>query len=242
LHSSKQKEKQNTKKRYTKRIERVKRTYRWNKLSLVISWIIIITYAYILAGCSCSHDVYKKITIENELGSYSLEYPSHYEKNIWDNLEFKIPYTYLLFEGTVRKETAEVFDPGTGEIKTVVGERGTSEIGVTISNYKVYFGQSYSAADEIEEVLKDMAKWENFQLLERSPITVSGVEGELIVYLVDKLMPVPVEDGKNLWYIRVAYFDYNDLTWEIEMKCNQDIQEEVMAYFNHIIETFKILE
>ena len=78
--------------------------------------------------------------------------------------------------------------------------------------------------------------------MERLPITVSGVEGELIVYLVDKLMPIPVEDGKNLWYVRIVYFDYNDLTWEIVAKCNQNIQEEVTIYFNHIIETFEILE
>jgi hypothetical protein len=126
----------------------------------------------------------------------------------------------------------EVFDPDSGEIKTVTGERGSSDISVHISNYKIYYGESYSAVNDIEELLKDEAKWENFKLLERSPITVSGVEGELIVYLVDKLMPIPIEDGKNLWYIRIVYFDYNDLTWRLEMKCNQDIQDEVTAYFN----------
>ena len=193
---------------------------RRNKEFTVIFSIIIVASVDLVAGCDCSHDVYKKITINNELGSYSLEYPSHYEKNIWDNLEFKVPYTHLIFEGPVKKEVAEVFNPETGEIKTVTGERGTPDISVHISNYKIYYGESYSAVDDIEELLKDEAKWENFQLLERSPITVSGVEGELIVYLVDKLMPIPVEDGKNLEYVRIVYFDYNDLTWRIEMKCN----------------------
>jgi hypothetical protein len=204
--------------------------------------ILIICIIFACHGYACSHDEYKQITIKNQLGSYSLEYPSHYEKNIWDNLEFKVPYTHLIFEGPVKNETAEVFNPETGRIETVTGERGTSVISVYISNFKIYYGESYSATDDIEEVLKDNAKWENFQLLERSQITVSGVEGELIVYLVDKLMPIPVEDGENLWYIRAAYFDNDDLTWEIVAKCNQNIQEEVTAYFNHIIETFEILE
>ncbi|MBN2543352.1 hypothetical protein JXI42_10850 [bacterium] len=204
--------------------------------------ILIICIIFACHGYACSHDEYKQITIKNQLGSYSLEYPSHYDKDFREVLDFDIPYTHLLLDGPAIRETAEVFDPDTGNIRTVVGERGSSSIEVIISNYKVYHGESYTAADRIDAVLKGQAKWDNFQLLERSPITVSGVEGELIIYLVDKLMPIPVEDGKNLEYVRAAYFDYNDLTWKIVAKCNQDIQEEVTAYFNHIIETFKILE
>jgi len=217
-------------------------TRRWNRILFIVSTIIIITSVNLPAGCDKSFDGYKKITINNELGSYSLEYPSHYEKNVWDNLEFKVPYTYLIFEGPVRKETMDVFDPETGEIKKVTGERGTSEISVHVSNFKEYYGEYYSGAYFFKILLEGEAKWENFQLIERSPITVSDVEGELIVYLVDKLMPIPVEDGKNLEYVRAAYFDYNELTWRIVAKCNQDIQEEVTVYFNHLIETFEILE
>jgi major membrane immunogen (membrane-anchored lipoprotein) len=66
---------------------------RWIKGFIVVFTIIIITSVLIPTGCGNTDDVYKKITIKNELGSYSLEYPSHYEKNIWDNLEFKVPYT-----------------------------------------------------------------------------------------------------------------------------------------------------
>ena len=209
---------------------------------LIILILILFIPGIFLLGCEKKFEGYKQITINNELGSYSLEYPSHYKKDFREVLEFDIPYTNLLLDGPVVKETAEVFDPDTGKVQTVVGERGSSSINIGISNYKVYHGESYTAADRIEAVLKGQAKWENFKLLERSPITVSGVEGELIVYLIDKLMPIPVEDGKNLWYLRIAYFDYNDLTWEIEMKCNKDIQEEVTAYFNHIIKTFEILD
>jgi hypothetical protein len=194
------------------------------------------------AGYSCSNNPYKTITISNELGSYSLEYPSHYEKHIWDNLEFKVPYTRLLLEGPIGKEEAEVFDPNTGEIITIVGERGTSSIEIFISNYKVHFGESYLATDKIDSVLEGEASWANFQLLERSSRTVSGVEGEMIAYLVDRLMPIPVEDGKNLDYVRAVYFDYNNLTWHIEAKCRQELREQVTADFEHIIQTFQILE
>ncbi len=142
----------------------------------------------------------------------------------------------------MKSEKVEVFNPDTGKIETVVGKRGTSSISISILNRKIYYGESYSAADRIEKVLEGLPIWENFKLLEHSPVTVSGMEGEIIVYLVDKLMPIPVEDGKNLEYVRAVYFDYDDLTWEITAKCNQEIKDQVKADFDHIIETFQILE
>jgi hypothetical protein len=208
---------------------------------IISYFMVLLCIIVICQGFACTKSEYKKITIKNDLSSYSLEYPSHYKKEVGEVLDFDIPFTLLILNGPIITETAEVFDPDTGII-TVVGNTGSSIISISISNYKIYFGESYSATEKIEAVLKGEAEWENFQLLERSPITVSGVEGELIVYLVDRLMPIPVEDGENLEYVRAVYFDYNDLTWEIEMQCNQDIQEEVTAYFNHVIETFEILE
>jgi len=191
---------------------------------------------------ACSHEWYSRIEIENELGSYSFEYPKNYRQEIRDNLEYNPPYAYLILVGPTMVEKAEVMDPGTGRIKTVTGKRVASSITVTISKYKNYFGETYSAVDRIESLLEDEAKWEHFKLIERSPLTISGSQGELVVYLVDKLMPIPREDGKNLEYVRAVFFDYNKLTWEIEAKCNEDIQERVKADFDHIIDTFKILK
>ena len=208
----------------------------------IIPALFFIMSTWLFVGCDIPSSEFRKTTISNELGKYSFEYPSHYKKEIWDNLEFEIPYTHLVLEGPIENENVEVFDPETGKINVVTGMRGTSVIYIDISNYKIYFGESHSAADKIESVLEDEAKWTNYKLLERSPITVSGVEGELVIYLVDKLMPIPVEDGSNLWYVCAAYFDHNNLTWEIKAKCNEDIQDQVKAEFDHIIKTFEILE
>ena len=49
------------------------------------------------------------------------------------------------------------------------------------------------------------ANRENFQLLERSSITVAGIEGELIVYLVDRLNRDPTKDDENLDYVHAMY-------------------------------------
>jgi hypothetical protein len=193
-------------------------------------------------GCNLSHERYESITVNNELCSYSFKYPSTYEKQFMDNLEFDIPYVSLLLEGPISIQEAEVFDPNTGEIKTVSGKRGTVSISIDISNFKKYFGESYSVADRIESVLKGQAKWDNFKLLGRSPLTVSGIQGELVEYLVDRLMPIPVEDGKNLDYFCSVYFDYNGLTWVIEAQCIQEIRAQVKADFDYIVQSFKIIK
>jgi hypothetical protein len=212
-------------------------------MKLIEKFIFLTIISVLFASFSgYSRAPYKHITIDNELGSYSFEYPSYYEKNIWDNLEFRVPYTHLILEGPVKNAKVEVFNPDTGKIETVVGERGTSSISIYISNYKVEYGESYSASDRIEKVLAGEAKWAHFKLLERSPVIVSSVEGELVEYLVDRLMPIPIEDGKYLEYYCSVYFDHNGFTWEITAHCIKEIKEQVKADFDHIISTFKILE
>lgn len=195
-----------------------------------------------MTGCNSSDSGFKSVTIENELCHYSLEYPAQYDKNIWDNLEFKVPYTHLSLIAPEISEEIEVFDPSSGEIITVVGHQSPAFIRVVVSDSKEYWGESYSATDELEELLEDMAKWANFELLERAPLTVAGIEGEMVAYLVDKLMPIPREDGQRLEYHRVVYFEYDGLIWEIEAGCNQEIMDQVRDDFEHIIETFTILD
>jgi hypothetical protein len=196
----------------------------------------------VMTSCSFSDSGFKSVTIENELCHYSLEYPAQYDKEIWDNFDFKVPYTELALIAPTISEVIEVPDPSSGEITTVTGYTSPAFIHVIVSDSKEYWGESYSATDRLEGVLEDEAKWENYELLERAPLTVAGIEGEMVTYLVDKLMPVPREDGQRLEYHRAVYFEYDGLIWVIEAGCNQEIMEEVRADFEHIVETFTILD
>jgi len=78
--------------------------------------------------------------------------------------------------------------------------------------------------------------------LERYPVSVSGVEGELIAYVVDWFLPVPGDDGPLLKYVRAVYFDHNGLVWWIEAECELEMVDQVKADFEHILETFQILD
>jgi hypothetical protein len=194
-----------------------------------------------MTGCNSSDSGFKSVTIENELCHYSLEYPSYYDKNIWDNFDFDVPYTALTLDAPTISEAAEIPDPSSGEMKAVTGRRSPAVIYVVVSDSKEYWGESYSATDKLEGVLEDEAKWENYELLERAPLTVAGIEGEMVVYLVDSLIAW-FTGSEGLEYNRAVYFEYDGLIWVIEAKCDEDMMDQINADFEHIIETFTIID
>ena len=157
-------------------------------------FLAVLTLLVLLTGFGCdisqSNEGYTNVEINNKLGHYSLEYPAIYQKEIRDDLRFRVPYTYLVFEYPIQTVTAEIFDPETGEIRTISGMTGVAEISITISNYKLEFGDSYTASVKLDSILQGASKWDNYILLERSSTLVSGLEGETVKYLQDRLMPM----------------------------------------------------
>ncbi len=61
------------------------------RVLIVLSAVVCVAFIYPLVGSSCSRDGFKEITISNELGSYSFEYPAYYKKNVRDNFDFDVP-------------------------------------------------------------------------------------------------------------------------------------------------------
>jgi hypothetical protein len=217
------------------------------------SFILAALLIIINIGLSCSngYDVqidevrnnkYTQITVQNQLGSYSFEYPSYYEKKVQDNFDFIPPYSSVVLLGPTKVEEVEVFDPDSEKVDSVVTMRISSSIEISITDAKKWWGENHSAINTLEELLIDEAKWDNFQLINRSLSFVSELEGEKVEYFVDKLMPIPKEDGKNLEYVCAIFFDYNGLIWEIRARGDQEIREELKTDFDNIVETFTILD
>jgi hypothetical protein len=78
----------------------------------------------------------------------------------------------------------------------------------------------------------------NFQLLTREEIMVSNIKGEKIVYFYD------IGSSKSLLEIIgvEVYFSDQEYNWEIKLTSSSENQEVIIDEFNHIIETFKILD
>jgi hypothetical protein len=204
--------------------------------------IILFLFCSIITGCSSSNNGYESITVESELCSYFFEYSSYYNLDgPRTYLDTIIPATYLDLVAPRIDETAEIPNFDTGEIETVIGHRSPAGISINVCDPNQYESAPQTAQERIKVTLEGEASWANFKLLNRSPLTVSGVQGELIEYLVDRLMPIPREDGKNLDYVCAVYFDYNGLLWMIEAKCIQELKEQVKADFDYIVQSFKII-
>jgi hypothetical protein len=212
-------------------------------LKKYFSIIVSIMLLLLVIGCNGSPGVYKTVVVKSELCYYSFEYSGNYEKDgPRTELDRTIPYTVLYLVAPAINETAEVLDRNSGKIETVVGKRSPAGFTFDVYNPVKYESAPQTSQERIERTIVGNQSWENFSLLERSSISVSGIKGEIITYLVDRLMPIPVENGKKLEYVRAVYFDYDGLLWVIEVKCKEEISQQVKADFDHIIQSFKILE
>jgi hypothetical protein len=72
------------------------------------------------------------------------------------------------------------------------------------------------------------------QVTEQSPITVAGISGELVVYL-DSRMP-------NTPSVREVFFVFDGLLWNIGIYSDESEADQAKVDFDHILQTFKILE
>ena len=88
----------------------------------------------------------------------------------------------------------------------------------------------------------------DFEILDRSSVTIAGVEGEQVTfcYYAERKL---VGDSEGPFFklpatliARCVYFDHNGFIWEIFMKSIEEVAEEDKVHFEHIIETFTILD
>ena len=187
-------------------------------------------------------DGYRTLTVENDLCSFVMEYSAYYERvGPRTDLDYIRPFMYVTLAAP-EKRMQLLFPSDKDNLETMTFTYVPATIGVDVYDPSNSPTTSQNAKERIENDIGDNASWDNFELLERIPITVSGVEGELIAYVVDWFIPIPRGEGPLLQYHRAVYFDYNGLIWEIEAECEIEMVDQVKADFEHILETFRFLD
>lgn len=90
--------------------------------------------------------------------------------------------------------------------------------------------------------LSRVEELQDFELLERSPMTIAGTHGERIIfsyYGYHSSMESEAETGTAY----KAYFDSEGLIWRVVMIADEyATAERAEAHFEHVLETFKILD
>lgn len=191
--------------------------------------LIFILMSFLL---SCSNsDVtpgYKEFTLHRNRAAvayFSFEYPEGFEK--LGNSYIDSEYVRISFYRSLLEEG--YWD---------------AWFNVRVYRYPMFDHSSAAAAIE-DEIQTSTTLFEDFKILKRTPVLVDNVEGELLVY---SYIPIKQTDeysylkGHPIVISRNIYFDYNGLIWTIDMASVEEVAEADEAVWEHLLETFKILD
>ena len=215
-------------------------------MCLVLAIVIGVLAGFV--GCNASQG-YKTATIKNKMTSFSFEYPARLTRDGPDYFTHVITSgalsvgTTLSLSSRSKPMPINVPDPGAGKLSTFTTGYRPISIEIHVFDAKPYTSTAQDGKGRLEHSLSQQARWENYQLIERSQIRVSGIEAEFAYYAVDAYFPYPKEGDLKLEYVREVYFDYGGYIWNIEGTAHgTDVLDQIKADFDHIIQTFKILE
>ena len=188
-------------------------------LCLVLAFLCIIP----TTGAGCTKcEGYKQLSVEEGIAHFSFEYPCNWEIGIVDTSE---DYTDVSVTGAhIRTRGAHL--PSSTWILFVDWPDGDIP----------------SAAAAMEDSLSFWETQDAFELLERSVVEIAGVRAELVVFL-DEIsrdwvrVPEPVPSIS-----RELYFDCGGLIWNIYCSSILDAAEADNVHFEHLLETFRILD
>ena len=211
------------------------------KLGLRLVLIALLVTALLsLAGCDSTDGGYCTFTERNEMCSFSFDYPPYYNQGgARNNLDYIRPYVAFSLIGPLENIVLIVPDPDNDTVGTVTSSYAPAYIEGMVITPK---DDSSDAKSRLDSWISDLERWDNYELFERSSVTVSGIEGELIYYVVDWILLVPAGEGPDLKYVREVYFDYDGLIWKLKATSEFEMVDQVKADFEHILETFQILD
>ncbi|MDD5039162.1 MAG: hypothetical protein PHN78_07595 [Dehalococcoidales bacterium] len=119
-----------------------------------------------------------------------------------------------------------------------------------------FWGMPSEQSDAKNALEADIARIEKafkaVDIIDNTTVSVDGIVASVIVIRYDwysmwpSLPDAPLQGtpkGPNLIMIdRSVYFDYDGLVWVIKMGAYEKVADEAKVEFDHIIETFKILD
>lgn len=191
--------------------------------------------AMAVTACSTSPNSYKTMTVKNRIANFSFEYRRFYNVAGPDVVSSPdLTYVQLL----APKKKVPMIVPGEG------GKLTTSSVDYVPASIEVSASKTapVSANDRVDQVLATQAKWPNYKFLERSPVVVSGIAGELVTYEVDwfGLFPRSQDDKPKLKHVVEAHFGTGGLNWTLVAESEPETAQVTRTDFDHVVQTFKI--
>lgn len=186
-------------------------------------------------NCSYKEFALHKDDVRFRLGGVILEHPL---------FTFEYPQCFDLIDLNVLPDI--VYDTRVTEVRFT--RQGTGELKLlpvkSSIDVKVYKPGLYGDTDAraaIEKALSYYKDDENFKVLERKSISIAGLSTEYVSFSISRLFRDSSLYTHNR-LVRLVTFDYRGFVWKIELVCFEEEIQETQAYFDHLIDTFKIFE
>lgn len=201
---------------------------------VMFSLLVSLSSACDLNSSGSSEDQFKTMEVNNKIAHFSFEYRTYYSDidGPWvdDNKYRQITYMDIL----APKKNIQAPNPEPEKAgKTVEMKYTPASIGITIGNA---LNRQFSPAQErISNALQSWSRWDNYKFIDRKSVMVSGIQGEMATYEVDGLI------GPKLLYQSDVAFDYGGKEWDIHLEADVSLTDMVKEDFQHVIDTFKIL-
>jgi hypothetical protein len=186
--------------------------------------ICLVVLLSVLFTGSCGDGDNQIFSLREGIGHFSMEYPAEYKVTRID----------------IRNEpTSQYTDIGLRS--DAAGSRSLQEISV----YVWPIAETETAADVLGDMLSQAETiFVDYQLLAESSVMLGNIEGQEASFSWNAFPDASstTDEADKLAVIsRMVCFRYNDLAWEIHVASDVDSQSSAEDAFQHIIDTFQVL-
>lgn len=168
-------------------------------------------------------------TLLHEHPLFTFEYPSSFTYNYnEDEILLNMRMTLVTFERQVQG-FSESF-PKTG---------------LTVSVHEPGLWNDTNARTTIENTINYHSSEPDFFVIERTSTSVAGSNAELLSYSFHQPVrevfgSTPIPEYNEI--VKFVCFDYQELIWRICLNCVDEELPETEIYFQHVLDTFQIIE
>lgn len=195
--------------------------------SLRLTMLVTVFMVIFIIGCGLNrNDPYVKASFHEGRAQFYFEYPNTYNQPFLDRASE--PQSVLV---------------------TVAHPNGVSkaidtEISVSADVPNTLFPDSKSITQYRMSEFESGAFFPNFKLIQRSNINVGGIIAEHITYSYSFITGTYGDStpSTETWVGDDVYLDSNGLIWQLRMHSDSTREDKAKDDFDHILDTFKILD
>jgi hypothetical protein len=183
---------------------------------------IAVTALTVASSCASSLDGYKLVTQNKGFAHFTFECPAQYVRPLWrlPRVEMKQNFTRLFTYHRDKKIPIDSI--------------------IEVIAWRVMDSASYDNAEDLmKQRLSMFGRELDFEIKEYLSVQVTGISAQGFMFTYSAL---GVGSDSVPGVRRAVFFDHNGVIWEISMVSDSTRTEAAKADFDHLLETFIILD